>query len=70
MNKALRELRRQFPDAEISITGTNHYRVRTVDNVTVIVSGTPSRSDFLFSAVADVRRQLKRRQQSRKDITQ
>jgi hypothetical protein len=59
MRKELREIKRTFPGAEITTTGSNHYRVAMSDGRIVIISNTPSRQNFMRNAVADARRQSK-----------
>lgn len=60
MKKLLRELKRTFPDAEIRVTGSNHYAVILPNGRVVIVSGSPSHQNFMRNAIADARRQSKR----------
>ena len=59
MKKLLRELKRQFPDAEIRITGSNHYAVALRNGRVVIVSSSPGDQNFMRQAIADARRQLR-----------
>ena len=56
--KIVRELRREFPDAQIEITNGGHYRLRLPNKRVVIVAATPSCRRFLSQVRADVRRQL------------
>ena len=55
----LHELKREFPDAEIRVTGSNHYRIVLANGRTVTVSGTPSDRNYLRIAISDARRQSK-----------
>lgn len=59
MRKLLRDLRREFPSATISTTGSNHYRIVLPNGRKVIVSGTPGCQSLMRNVRADVRRQLR-----------
>ena len=63
MRKLLRELKREFPSARITTTGSNHYRVELPGGGVVIVSNTPGTQDFMRIAIADARRQMKEGEQ-------
>ena len=65
MRKILRELKREFPDAEIRITGSNHYAVTLRNGRVVIVSGSPGDLNFMRYAVSDARRQMRKGEQRR-----
>ncbi|MBR0694278.1 hypothetical protein [Bradyrhizobium lablabi] len=57
--KLERELKRQFPNATIDVTGGNHYRLRLPSGKSVTFSGTPRSRGALRLVRADVRRQMK-----------
>ena len=59
MRKLLRELKRTFPDAAVTTTRGNHYRIVLANGAVVIVANTPSDRNFMRHAIADARRQSK-----------
>ena len=58
--KIERELQRQFPDAEVTTTHGNHYRVCWPDGRVVIVSNSPGDQNFMRIAIGDARRQQRK----------
>lgn len=58
MKKLMRDLKREFPFAEIELTRGGHYRLRLPNGRVVIVASTPGDPLFLRHARADVRRQM------------
>jgi hypothetical protein len=60
MRKRLRELRREFPFAEIRVTGSSHYAIVLPNGRMVTTSATPRCRDVMRRVRADVRRQLKK----------
>jgi hypothetical protein len=57
--KIERELKREFPFAEIGLAGSGHYRLLLPNGYSVFVSSTPSCRAFLNKVRANVRRQLR-----------
>jgi hypothetical protein len=51
-----RELRREFPFAEISVSGSSHYRLRLPNGKLVTTSSTPSCPYWLDNVKRDVKR--------------
>jgi hypothetical protein len=62
VRKLVRELRREFPEAKVEITGKTHYRLRFPNGETVGVSSTPSDRREMRNVRAKVRRVLDRDQ--------
>jgi hypothetical protein len=60
MRKILREIRRIAPEATVTISRRNHYKVYLPNGAMVVVSSTPSRQSYLDILRADVRRQSKK----------
>jgi hypothetical protein len=58
MRKIERELRREFPEAEIEITNNSHYRIKLPNGRTVTTSQSPSCPFYLRKVRADVRRAM------------
>lgn len=61
MRKILREIHLRFPHAEVTTTGSNHYKVKVPNGDVVIVSGTPRSSNNITLAVIDARRKARKR---------
>lgn len=61
MKKIFRELRREFPFSEIEITNGNHLRLQLPNGRSVFASATPSDRRAMLNTRAEVRRQLKDR---------
>ena len=60
MRKLRRDLKRIFPNADITINSRNHYAIRLSNGATIIVAGTPSDWRYLRNAIAEARRQATR----------
>jgi hypothetical protein len=54
--KIKRELKREFPFAEIEITHRNHYKIRLPNGRVVIAASTPGHRSFMRSVRSDIRR--------------
>ena len=61
MRKLQRELRREFPFAEIETSNGNHFRILLPNGRSVYASSTPSCSSYLHNVRRDVQRQMKPR---------
>jgi hypothetical protein len=56
MRKIVRELRREFPGADLEPTGGGHYRLRLPNGRFVIVAASPSSRSFMKYVRATVKR--------------
>ena len=61
MRKLEHELKREFPVIEITVTGSNHYRLRLPNGRSVFCSATPSDRRSMKIIRAEIRRQARHR---------
>ena len=56
MRKILRDLKKEFPTAAISVRGSGHYALDLGDGIVVIAAATPSDQKSIRNLRANVRR--------------